>query len=155
MTMFDAKQIANWFLAKHKAMMIEDDAIDPMTQMKLHKLLYYAQGVYLAVSNDRLFSNDILHWDHGPVVEEIFQEYKGRKSIDDDITEHQLSDFRIVNSDEMANSVLEAVYDKYAEYSGSQLRNMTHSERPWMETKHNEVIPVELIRDYFKSEVVE
>ncbi|WP_268870353.1 Panacea domain-containing protein [Companilactobacillus nodensis] len=69
--MFDAKQIANWFLAKHKAMMIEDDAIDPMTQMKLHKLLYYAQGVYLAVSDDRLFSNDILHWDHGPVVEEV------------------------------------------------------------------------------------
>ena len=32
---------------------------------------------------------------------------------------------------------------------------MTHDERPWKTTKHNEVIPIEVIRDFFVQEYVD
>lgn len=155
MKQYKAEEIANWFLTRQKAHEKEDDGIDPITQMKLHKLLYYAQGVYLAVTDNKLFQEDLLAWEHGPVVREIFNKYKGQRTIDDDLSKAQLDDFeKIAKKDKEANSVLEAVYERYSDYSASQLRNMTHSERPWKETEHNDVISTELIKTFFKENII-
>lgn len=152
---YSAVQIGNWFLARHKAQMRQDDGIDPMTQMKLHKLLYYAQGVSLAVNGGPLFEDDLLAWAHGPVVRAIYDEYKGTRTIDDELTNEQVNDFDAISEDTTAEGVLEAVYDRYSEYSASQLRNMTHHEAPWKETEHNNVISKEKIKKFFKENIVE
>lgn len=116
---YSAVQIGNWFLARHKAQMRQDDGIDPMTQMKLHKLLYYAQGVSLAVNGGPLFEDDLLAWEHGPVVRAIYDEYKGTRTIDDELTNEQVNDFDAISEDTTAEGVLEAVYERYSEYSAS------------------------------------
>ncbi|MFT8607990.1 MAG: type II toxin-antitoxin system antitoxin SocA domain-containing protein [Liquorilactobacillus nagelii] len=155
MTEYSAEEVANWFLTRQKAHEKEDDGIDPMTQMKLHKLLYYAQGVCLAVTGSRLFKEDLLAWEHGPVVRQIFDKYRGQRTIDDDLSKEQLDDFeKIATNDKQANNILEAVYERYSDYSASQLRNMTHSELPWKETEHNGVISQELMESFFKENIV-
>jgi uncharacterized phage-associated protein len=47
-----------------------DDEGD-VSNMKLQKLLYFAQGRFLAQNGIPLFDNPIEAWNHGPVVREV------------------------------------------------------------------------------------
>ena len=64
---------------------------DQMTNLKLNKLLYYAQGVYLARTGRPLFDENIEAWTFGPVIPNIYRKYKvcGRNPIasSDDIVD--------------------------------------------------------------------
>ncbi|WP_231620864.1 Panacea domain-containing protein [Carnobacterium maltaromaticum] len=154
--MFDALQIVDWFIVKHNVEMLDDDGIDPMTQMKIHKLLYYAQGVYLAYTNgEKLFKDDLLAWQHGPVVRSVYDKFVGKRDLNVEIDEDMTTNYNEVSDEEKAYQVLETVYKVYGDYSAGQLRNMTHDERPWKETQINEVIPNSLIQEYFTEEVLE
>ena len=62
MAKFRAREIAEWFLA-----WAEDIEAD-ISNLKLQKLLYYAQGHYLARTGVPLFDDVIQAWAHGPVV---------------------------------------------------------------------------------------
>ena len=53
------------------------------THMKLQKLLYYMQGYHVAALGQPLFSEAIEAWEHGPVVREVWYEFK--KYAADDI----------------------------------------------------------------------
>ena len=46
-----------------------------LTNMKLQKLFYYAQGVFLGMTGNRLFIDDIEVWTYGSVVATIYQKY--------------------------------------------------------------------------------
>lgn len=153
--MYTANQIADWFLTSYSAKMDMDDGIDPMTQMKLHKLLYYAQGTFLAVHGEPLFSDELFHWKHGPVVKEIYYRFKGKTIIGENITDEERKNYSIVESDTDAEEVLDAVFINYSDYSAAQLRNMTHRESPWKDTARDDIIPKENIQQYFKDEIVE
>ncbi|MFT8571908.1 MAG: hypothetical protein ABF718_08750, partial [Leuconostoc pseudomesenteroides] len=48
MSEFSALQVVNWFRAQNVADMKTDEMVEPLTQMKAMKLLYYAQGIMLA-----------------------------------------------------------------------------------------------------------
>ncbi|MDP2247969.1 MAG: DUF4065 domain-containing protein, partial [Nitrosomonadales bacterium] len=52
------------------------DAGDPVTNLKLQKLLYYVQGWHLGIYNTPAFEDDFQAWVHGPVVPSTFQEYR-------------------------------------------------------------------------------
>ena len=47
-----------------------------LTNLKLQKLLYFAQGKYLSKYNAPLFKEEIEAWFLGPVVREVYEEYK-------------------------------------------------------------------------------
>ena len=49
---------------------IMGEVFDDLTNMKLNKLLYFAQGYYLKKYGRPLFDNAIEAWEHGPVVPE-------------------------------------------------------------------------------------
>lgn len=153
--MYTANQVADWILTRYSAKMDIDDGIDPMTQMKLHKLLYYVQGTFLAIHGKPLFNDEILHWKHGPVVKSIFDRFKGEKVIGQEITDNERANYSKLDGDTYAKEVLDAVFDNYSDYSAAQLRNMTHHETPWMETSHNDVISPKSIESYFQTEIVE
>lgn len=55
---------------------IMGEAFDDLTNMKLNKLLYFAQGHYLQRYGKPLFDNAVEAWDHGPVVPEVYTAYK-------------------------------------------------------------------------------
>ncbi|EMF0475717.1 Panacea domain-containing protein [Enterococcus hirae] len=158
--MWNADKIADWFLVRHSSEMQRDAANDEnLTQMKLHKLMYYSQGVCLAVFSKRLFDEELLAWRHGPVVRSIFEKYQGQKELPSEVTEEQLKNYQLISNDENSRMILEAVYEQYADYSASQLRNMTHKETPWIEAWNNgkgtTAISDETVRNFFKENIVE
>ena len=54
MSRYTASQIAKWFLAYNNIHVAEESA-DYISNMKLQKLLYYAQGVYMGITGKKLF----------------------------------------------------------------------------------------------------
>ena len=115
------------------------------------KLLYYAQGIYLALSGKKLFSDNLVAWAHGPVVVDVYHEYCSNGSRGIEYNE-SLRPKEKYSKEE--RNVLEQVYNYFGQYSAWKLRNMTHEERPWLETPQNHVISPKLIKEYFLEEYV-
>jgi|GEM_PF-493435 len=134
---YSAEQIACWFIKRNK----KDDT-EPLGNMKLHKLLYYAQGCYLAFNDKPLFDESIFAYTHGPVVDSILEKYKGNRSI-------QNCD-NVVLDDETEN-FLEKVYKMFGQYAAWKLREMTHNEMPWKDTEQSSIITQNMIQDYFQK----
>lgn len=160
--MFDAKEIALWFIYKSNAEKKEhyssEELFEGISDLKLQKLLYYAQGIFLSMTGNKLFSNKIYAWDHGPVVKEVYDIYKkyGSSYITD--INNEKND-KIVNSIENQveiSKVLNIVYDNFAIYTAWQLRNMTHQVgSPWYNTPRNKEIDTKKIKKYFDEVVME
>jgi len=120
-----------------------------MTNLRLNKLAYFAQAYNLGLYNDVLFKEDIEAWKFGPVVRDIYDEYKiyGEKNLPAPENNLKLSkqDFRL----------LSAVLFKYGNYSSSDLIKLTHKKgSPWDTVYHSEenIIPPSLIASYYKKE---
>lgn len=145
-----ASDVAKWFLA-HNRIKADDEGADLISNLKLQKLLYYAQGCFLAINGKPLFGDDILAWKHGPVVEKVYHEYKQYGANGIEFTD----DFNFDDFTKEENELLEEVYKTFAQYSAWKLRDMTHEEKPWNETPPNGVISNELIRKFFQQEYVE
>jgi uncharacterized phage-associated protein len=47
-----------------------------VTQMKLQKLVYFAQGYHLAKYHTPLIKENFQAWKYGPVIPEIYQDFK-------------------------------------------------------------------------------
>ncbi len=144
--MYNVGDIANWFLA-YNSYMETNQGADGISNLKLQKLLYYAQSAFLALKNIPLFSNDIVAWDHGPVVEEIYHKYKNYGSQD-------INEFEEVYIDKETEKVLTEVYNVFGEYSAWGLRNLTHQEKPWMNTSKNAIISQQLMKESFEENYV-
>ena len=145
---YSALQIAEWFLNYNRKQMNEEDA-EYITNLKLQKLLYFAQGCYLALTDNPLFKEDILAWEHGPAVNEVYQKYKinGARGI-------QYDEKFCENIDEQTQNILKQVYEVFGSYSAWALRNKTRQEAPWQNTIRNDIIDLELIKEYFKGRYV-
>ena len=148
--MYSAKDIAKWFIVHNRLVMLDADA-DYISNLKLQKLLYYAQGAVLAIKGKPLFREKINAWKHGPVVKEVYDEYKDYewRGIDGDIT----LDLSTISDD--VQDILTQVYETFGQYSAWKLRNMTHEESPWMETERNQEIPTKKIGEYFAAHYLE
>lgn len=142
----DAKTAANYMLY------IMSDTFDDLTNMKVNKLLYFAQGHYLRKYGVPLFDDVIEAWAHGPVVPGVYNLYKeyGDKPIG------SYDESLIVDITPEAEEVLYCVARKYGRYTASALRNMTHVvDSPWAQvyegSMHTE-IPLALLQGYFAEQ---
>lgn len=134
------------------AMAEQDEGGENLSNLKLQKLLYYAQGAHLALHGSPLFEEKIKAWQHGPVVPQVWHDYKGygAAEIEEGVTD-DFSDFP-----EEAIDVLEDVYDVFGQFSAWKLRNMTHNEPPWQEAwgkGSGTEISHDSMRDFFKDYV--
>ena len=138
----NAMTIADWFLAHNNAVMKYNSA-DELSNSKIQKLLYYAQGCSLASIGKALFEEEIIAWKHGPVVECVYQKYHqyGRSGITD-IPEYPELEQEI-------ELLLINIYNAFAKFSAWELANLTHTEDPWKYTKPNEKMSLTLIKNYF------
>lgn len=162
MKQYTALQIVNWFRVKNFAELKDSPMAENLTQMKVMKLLYYAQGISLAAFDETLFNDDIVAWKYGPVVEAVHYKYKGMRDIInvDNINEsgmekEALDDFSEISDDEDAETVLETVFEVYGDKSAIDLMNMTHRESPWIDAERNATIPINKIKSYFEDNVLE
>lgn len=151
-----ARYIVNYYI----------DAGNPITNLKLQKLLYYVQGGFLLELNRPCFRNNIINWRLGPVVREAYDEFKayGNQRINDRQNIIETIDYdnktgeinfnrRNFNINDVCSNPeiqeLNSILETYIDVSSYDLVNRTHSENPWRETNQNDIIPNESIRDYF------
>jgi len=121
---------------------------DGISNLKLQKLVYYAQGFYSAIFGKSLFSNDIFAWTHGPVVQTLYHSYKNFGSNRIPVP----TDFNPNSLEKEEFELIEEVFEVFGQYSAWKLRNMTHEESPWLNHETNaEIIPLTEITDYFKT----
>ena len=148
--MLQSKDIAEYFLSLCNC---SDDSGDLISNLKIQKLVYYAQGFSLAIRNKPLFREPIQAWPHGPVVPDLYKKYKefGNGPLP---TENLNIDLHKYPKD--VKELLDEVYDIYGQFSAGKLRNMTHEESPWRTTyqagKSNE-ISHEKLKEYFLTQI--
>lgn len=122
---------------------------DNITNLKLQKLLYYAQAWFLVNNNNQpLFTEDIEAWQYGPVVPSVYNEYKycGRNPIDihcEDI----MSGFPMLNKN--VKQYLSEFCDVFLRFSATELVGMTHAEKPWIEADN--IIDTNTMYEYYSN----
>ncbi len=135
-----ADNVARWFLSRNK---MHADA-EYITNLKLQKLLYYAQGMHMGEYGEKMFEEPIVAWSCGPVVESVYNAYKHNGA--DGIKEFAPP---VENFTEREENTLQAVDNTFGQYAAWKLVEMTHSETPWQSTRRGEVIKPYKIRAYF------
>lgn len=137
-----------------------------ISNLKLQKLLYFVQAIFLINKNVPCFKEAIEAWDLGPVVPVAYQAFKkyGSRSIPPVKYSYYIEDGKLWDAKKMhfednviENNIdrllIETVIKKFASRSSSELVSLTHNQKPWRETyqsHRNNVISIDKIKEYFK-----
>lgn len=129
---------------------------EPMTNMRLQKLLYYVQGWSLARRGERAFAERLEAWQHGPVVPPLYGRLKdlGKNPIPADRLDEQ-------DIDPDLRAFVASVWEDYRAHSAIKLRHKTHTEDPWKDAWEkrsqpnfcDEEITEEALRAFFSPKV--
>lgn len=124
----------------------------PLTNMKLQKLIYFADGHFLAHCNRDLVDDSPFAWEFGPVYFDVYQAYR-RFGADPIVSPVEVDGASRLDDDAMG--MIEAVWKVYGESSAAQLSRLSHLEDgPWFVARQrgrSEVIPREAMQVYFAS----
>lgn len=151
----DPMLVAKYFLARD-----EERKDSDLTQMKLHKLMYFAQANFLADVGKPLFESRIEAFEHGPVADAIYSQFRdyGRNIIvaQNDALAHNAAEDSMELS-EFIRDYLSDVWNYFKGYSASQLRAMSHDDQPWSrhycEKAFHSLIPDDEIAAWYRTEV--
>lgn len=146
--MLKALDVANFFIDLTK-----DDPEDVMTNLRVNKLLYFAQGWSLVRNSEPLFEDEIQAWKYGPVVPAVYRTF----------SEHGHNRIATVRGeyspDLFSSEQLELLLDiarEYGQYTSSALVGITHrAGTPWKKVYtegKNNPITQESMRGYFAGE---
>jgi uncharacterized phage-associated protein len=170
---YDALAVGNCFLD------LAEEARERLSPMKLQKLVYYAHGWHLALTDRPLLDEQIQAWSFGPVVRSLYNEF--REAGAGEITTRAVRFFCPDPSRpleiqacvctledagepdvEFVKALLRRVWETYGNYSATQISNMTHvPDGPWAEVSRRfqgripkyATIPDETIKAYFKRQM--
>lgn len=120
---------------------IEDG--NPVSNLKLQKLLYYVQAASLVRFGSPIFKEDLVAWKYGPVSREIYNMYSSYsyKNIEDEQEGRYIEE----EHQKLINEVIEAKNN----HTAFDLVYDTHQEEPWKNTPHYGNITTESMRDFF------
>lgn len=139
---YTAFDIANYFLFKARA----DEEL--ISNLKLQKLVYYAQGLHLAEEGAPLFDEIIAAWTYGPVVLQLYDKYKKYKALG--IPADKLFDPNCIDSD--TKEFLDEVYTVFGQFSALRLKDLTHSDKCWKDAQPtNGLITHKAMRETLKK----
>lgn len=132
---------------------VAGDEPDPLTHLRLQKLLYYVQGWHLAAFGKPMFPEQIQAWVNGPVVADVWPRFKeyGYACILPRAEEPPPS------LSPRDRTFIKSIWDRYNVYSPTRLAQMTHDEAPWRRARgdlpawerSNEPITHECMRAHF------
>lgn len=151
--MTSAKDVAKYLLT-----LSSPSTAESITNLKLQKLLYYVQGFHLAIYDTPLFSEKIQAWAHGPVVPEVYVDY--RKYGFSDIEKQFIMGKSKLTKNQI--DLVKDVWEIFKSYDGKELEQLSHSEEPWIKSRgnlsefasSNEIIDEKVIKNYFKKEYI-
>jgi len=136
----------------------EDEDNDCLCHLRLQKLLYYAQGWHLAATGTPLFPDRIEAWKHGPVVRSVYPVFKEYRLAIPPTQGSEPAELSARDRD-----FIRSIWERYAEFSATALRNMTHRESPWLEARagstrdesRNAEITQETMRAFFFPQLID
>ena len=116
-------EVANWFIR------FAHEVGDPITNLRLQKLMYYAQAWHLALYDEPLFPDAFEAWVHGPVIPSLFRRFEHHQwhPIPEAVAEPCLSD--------EVTGHLQEVEEVYGGLLTWDLERMTHTEDPWLKAR--------------------
>lgn len=122
---------------------------DLISNLKLQKLLYYAQAWYLVNFKMPLFGDSIEAWDFGPVIPDVYHKYKrfGCNPI-------KYRDKMGKEENEFSKEQLEFLVefcDVYIGIPAHTLVSISHNEKPWIEgyERASKIIDVGRMQEYY------
>lgn len=134
-----------------------------ISNLKLQKILYFVQAAFLVERHEPCFYENIEAWDFGPVVPEVYQEFKMygsntipfvRNYIDlsNGIWESKRKEYSsdVIYPDDKL--IINGMIDECSAYSAGQLVEITHNQDPWMKAYvkgWNNVISQDSIYNFF------
>ena len=122
-----------------------------ITNLKLQKLVYILYGFHYALTKEKLFSDEIQAWKHGPVIPSLYyqamhfsSQHINTEFCIQDISEDD-SDMGIIDkviipkiTDKEMRSNLQKLWDAYKGYDAWSLRELTHLKgTPWYKVYNN------------------
>jgi uncharacterized phage-associated protein len=129
---YDARAVANLLLE------FADERSLGLTQVALLKLLYFAQGWYLAARRKPLILQEFEAWKHGPVVKVVRDAFKSYESapitgratrLDIYTNTHTVVEPNVSSSDA---EFIRSIFNAYHVYDAWELSDMTHEPgSPW------------------------
>lgn len=133
-----------------------------ISNLELQKILYYIQAAFLVEKNKKCFEEKILAWEYGPVVREVYDEYKicGRARIPRQAESRKpvlnLETFEInlekvsFNIGEVDKGIINKILKAYSNITNPfELVRKTHSEEPWIKGRESGVISEKDMKDYY------
>jgi uncharacterized phage-associated protein len=119
-----------------------------ITNLKLQKMLFFADAVNLALNDKPLMEEDFEAWSLGPVIKSVYDTYKTRNREPIQLTDNDIHDKDL-------EAFLTEVWKTFGKYSASELVNLSHElGSPWKryydESSPNKIIPKEEIKEYYK-----
>lgn len=118
----------------------------PVTNLKLQKILYFVQEVHLVMHDKEAFSDEIIAWEYGPVVKDVYYEYAiyGANDI------IPMDKNEKINLSMRLKKAVSFVLNDLLKYSDIALVKETKKEgSPWSKVSLNEEIDTKDIFEYF------
>lgn len=154
--MENALAVANYFI--HKA----QETNDNLTPMKLVKLVYIANGIYLGLKDEPLIDEAVQAWKYGPVIPSVYHTFKiygGQKITSPATILPGINDTEYALRDKGLEPFLDKVWGVYGKFDGIYLSAITHqSGTPWSVTwstggsiRRETVIDNSLISSHYKE----
>jgi uncharacterized phage-associated protein len=94
---------------------------EKIDEMKLHKLLYFAQREALVQTGEPLFEGTFYGWRYGPVIKDLREEYKNETFLPE--VPREVS--------EKLAPVMDKIFEEYAPKDSWSLSRLTHGEISW------------------------
>lgn len=154
---YSSAAIANAFLERGKK---ARHAIDPM---KIQKLVYYANGYYVAKTNGAPLVDEFFEaWKFGPVLPSLYYEFQqyGADGIKEFAYDPDGRHYAIPPDEDLANKVIEFVWQRFGSLDATDLSRRTHKKGgPWERViaeqdgiiYRNKDIPTSYIHEYFSK----
>lgn len=130
-TLYSAFDVADYFLYK-----AQTDQQELLSNLKLQKMVYYAQGLYLAMHNKPIFKDEIKAWNYGPVIPELYTKYKKYGSAGIPVS----GSFDSNSIDDDMKRFLDEVYSAFGQFSATRLSDLTHTDECWIKAYPNKLI---------------
>ena len=149
---YKSLDIARWLINQASSDVSNIDG-EPLTNMKLQKLMYYVQGYFIALFRQPAFTDDKIEaWMYGPVVPGVYDYYSkyGHSALP---AENSTLEMLV-----RERRLMMMVYNYYRNFSAVGLMRRTHSEAPWCESLphgRGTVISESVMQNYFERQLPE
>lgn len=129
---YDPREVANYILELARS------GSEPVSQMKMYKIVFFCHGWYLATYDKPLISEEFEAWEFGPVSRILRDQFKswGENNINQPAEKLILETGELipypVNLLESDKNFISAIFRSYSHLSAFDLSDMTHEKgSPW------------------------